>query len=209
MAGETHPSRGGLFVVAGPSGVGKGTVVRRVLEMHPGILLSVSVTTRPARPGETEGADYRFVTDPEFDRLVAEDSFLEWADIFGHHRSGTPAEPVERARAGGRHVILEIDVQGARQVRERAPRAVLIFLAPPSLEELERRLRSRGTEDEAQLARRLAAAGREIAEADWFDHVVVNEQVESAAAEIARIIDESEGNSPRAQRPSHQETNPE
>jgi guanylate kinase len=198
MAGETHPSRGGLFVVAGPSGVGKGTVVRRVLEIRPGLELSVSATTRSPRPGETEGADYRFVTDLEFDRLVAEHAFLEWADIFGHHRSGTLVEPVERARAGGKPVILEIDVQGARQVREREPDAVLIFLAPPSLEELERRLRARGTEDERQLERRLAAAEREIAEAGSFGHLVVNEQVDHAAAEIARIIDEREGGPPRA-----------
>ena len=193
MAGETHPSRGGLFVVAGPSGVGKGTVIRRVLDIRPDIVLSVSATTRSPRPGETEGTDYRFVTDPDFDRLVADHAFLEWADIFGHHRSGTLAEPVERDRARGKPVILEIDVQGARQVQEREPDAVLIFLAPPSLDELERRLRARGTEDEAQLERRLAAAEREIGEAGSFGHVVVNEQVDQAAAEIARIIDEREG----------------
>ncbi len=115
-----------------------------------------------------------------------------------HHRSGTPSEPVEAARSEGRHVILEIDVQGARQVRERAPDATLIFLAPPSLEELERRLRDRGTEDEAQLERRLAAAREEMSDAGTFDLVVVNDEVNRAAEEIARILQGRAGTSPRA-----------
>ena len=179
---------GHLFVIAGPSGVGKGTVVRRLRELIPDIELSVSSTTRQPRPGETDGVEYRFVSDEEFDRLIAEDAFLEWAEIFGHHRSGTLGAPVTRARDAGRDVILEIDVQGAAQIRRRAPGASLIFLAPPSREELERRLRGRRTEPEADLERRLADADREMEASVWFDHVVVNDDVERAAREVADII---------------------
>jgi len=180
--------QGRLFVIAGPSGVGKGTVIHRLLELAPGVELSVSSTTRARRETEREGVDYRFVSDDEFDRLIAAGELLEWADIFGHHRSGTPAEPVARARAEGFDVILEIDVEGARQVREQAPEAILVFLAPPSLDELARRLRSRGTEDEAQIERRLEVAEREMDERPRFDHVVVNDDVERAAGEIAAIL---------------------
>jgi guanylate kinase len=198
MTDEPRPARGGLFVVAGPSGVGKGTVIRRVLEIDPTVVLSVSATTRGPRPGEVDGVDYRFVSEDAFDRLAASDALLEWAVIFGHHRSGTPSAPVEAARSKGGHVILEIDVQGARQVRERAPDATLIFLAPPSLEELEQRLRTRGTEDEAQLEGRLAAAREEMAESPTFDHVVVNDEVNRAAEEIVGILHGSAGSPPRA-----------
>jgi guanylate kinase len=197
MPDEPRSPRGGLFVIAGPSGVGKGTVVRRVLELRPTAVLSVSATTRAPRPGEVDGVDYRFVSDAAFDALVAADDLLEWADIFGHHRSGTPAGPVEAARAAGHDVILEIDVQGARQVHDRVPDAVLIFLAPPSLEELERRLRARGTEDEAQLERRLATARDELARTPEFDHVVVNDEVNAAAERIARILEAGAGSPPR------------
>jgi guanylate kinase len=197
MPDEPRSPRGGLFVIAGPSGVGKGTVVRRVLELRPTAVLSVSATTRAPRPGEVDGVDYRFVSDAAFDALVAADDLLEWADIFGHHRSGTPAGAVEAARAAGHDVILEIDVQGARQVHDRVPDAVLIFLAPPSLEELERRLRARGTEDEAQLERRLATARDELARTPEFDHVVVNDEVNAAAERIARILEAGAGSPPR------------
>jgi guanylate kinase len=148
------------------------------------------VTTRPPRPGEREGIDYRFVSDEEFDRLVAGGELLEWAHVVGH-RSGTPARPVGDALAAGRDVVLEIDVQGARQVRQRVPEAVLIFLAPPSLEELERRLRSRGTEDEARLALRLATATAEMARQPEFDHVVVNDRLDQATAQVEAIIQAS------------------
>jgi len=184
-----HPAKQGrLFVVAGPSGVGKGTVIRRLRELLPGLELSVSSTTRARRETEREGVDYRYVTDAEFDRLIADGALLEWADIFGHHRSGTPAAPVERARAEGRDVILEIDVQGARQVRDKLPEAVLIFLAPPSIDDLRERLQGRGTEDGSQIARRLQVARGEMDERPQFDHVVVNDDVERAAGEIAGII---------------------
>jgi guanylate kinase len=153
----------------------------------PGLVLSVSATTRPPRPIERDGVDYLFVSDAEFDRMIEAGELLEWAAIFGH-RSGTPASAVRRARGEGRDVLLEVDVQGARQVREAVPDAILIFLEPPSLDELERRLRSRGTEDEARLARRLATASTELEQRVWFDHVIVNDDVEAAAERVAAII---------------------
>jgi guanylate kinase len=162
-------------------------VVRRVVELAPDLYVSVSVTTRARRPVEHPGVDYDFVDDAEFDRLVEAGELLEWADVFGS-RYGTPAEPIRRALEAGRDALLEIDVQGARQVRRTAPDAVLIFLAPPSLDELERRLRSRGTEDGDRLARRLATAREELRERTWFDHVVVNEDLDRASSQVAAII---------------------
>jgi guanylate kinase len=161
-------------------------VVRRLLELRPDLVLSVSCTTRPPRPGEVDGHDYRFVDSDEFDRLIGRDAFLEWAWIYGHHRSGTLEEPVRRELAAGRDVLLEIDVQGAAD-------AVLVFLALPSLQELGRRLRLRRTESEEDAARRLAAAAGELEEAERFDHVVVNDEVDRAAAEVAGIIDAVRG----------------
>lgn len=163
-------------------------MVRRLLKLLPGLSFSVSATTRDPRPGEVDGVHYRFLTEAEFDRLVREGAFLEWAEVFGH-RYGTLWEPIARELERGRDVVLEIDVQGAAAVRERQPEAVLIFLAPPSEEELERRLRARRTEDEADLARRLAAAREELAQREWFHHVVVNDDVERAAREVAAIIE--------------------
>jgi guanylate kinase len=163
-------------------------VVRRLLEARPDLVFSVSYTTRPPRPGEVEGVHYRFVSDAEFDDMIRRGGFLEWAEVFGH-RSGTPADAVNAARDRGRDVLLEVDVQGARRVRERVPDAVMIFLQPPSEEELARRLRSRGTEAGADLELRLAEARREMAEASRFDHVVVNDRVEDAVAEVLGIID--------------------
>lgn len=174
-------------MVAGPSGVGKGTVVRQVLRRLPGVRLSVSATTRPRRPSERDGVDYLFVTGTEFDALVDEGGLLEWAEVFGH-RYGTPRRWVEEALAAGDDVVLEIDVRGAEQVREAMPEAVLVFIDPPSLHELERRLRSRGTEDEARIAHRLAKAGWEREQRAWFDHVVVNDDLERASAQVAAII---------------------
>lgn len=161
--------------------------MRRLLERHPEIRLSVSATTRAPRPTEREGVDYFFVSDAAFDRLIADGDLLEWAEIVGH-RSGTPAGPVEAALADGHDVLLEIDVQGAGWVRRRRPDAILVFLAPPSLEELERRLRTRGTEDEAALARRLSTARGELEERHRFDHVVVNDDLDRAVAEVEAIL---------------------
>jgi len=177
--------------VAGPSGVGKGTVVRRVRERVPRLRLSISATTRLRRlPFEQDGVDYFFVGDQEFDALVRDGELLEWATVFGE-RYGTPRRWVVETLASGHDVILEIDVQGAKQVRDAMPEAVLIFLAPPSPEELERRLRERGTEDEGTLARRLADAGSELLQRGWFHHVVVNEDVEHASSQVAAIIEAS------------------
>jgi guanylate kinase len=177
-------------VISGPSGVGKGTVVRALLEASPGLRFAVSYTTREPRPGETDGVHYRFVDEGTFDAIADAGGFLEWVEIFGH-RSGTPAADVEAARSEGRDVLLEVDVQGARSVRERVPEAVLIFLRPPSEEELERRLRERGTEVGPDLDLRLAEARREMAAAPEFDHVVVNDRVEEAAKEVLAIIEAS------------------
>jgi guanylate kinase len=163
-------------------------VVRLLLRSRPDLVFSVSATTRAPRPGEVDGLHYRFVSEAEFDRGVEEGAFLEWAEIFGH-RSGTPAAAVEEARAAGRDVLLEVDVQGARSVREKVPDAVLIYLQPPSEEELARRLRARGTEEGPALDRRLAEARLELAEAPRFDHVVVNDRVEDAVGEVLAIID--------------------
>lgn len=183
--------RGTLIVIAGPSGVGKGTVVSRVLAAAPARLaLSVSVTTRSPRPGETDGVDYHFVSDEAFDRLIAADQLLEWAPVVGH-RSGTPRRAVEDLLDAGSDVILEIDVQGAGQIRRMMPEAVLVFLAPPRMDDLERRLRARGTESEDRIAERLSVAGWEMSQRSWFDHVVVNDDVERAAAEVTAIIEAS------------------
>jgi guanylate kinase len=170
--------------------VGKGTIVRRLLGEHPDLAVSVSVTTRRPRPDERDGVEYFFVSDDEFDEMVERGELLEWAEIYGH-RSGTPRAPIRAQLAAGRDVLLEIDVQGADWVRKRSPDALLIFLRPPSIEELERRLRSRGTETEEKLRRRLATASAEIADADWFDHVVVNDDVDGAAARVGAILDAS------------------
>ena len=164
-------------------------MVRRLLQMRPELVLSVSCTTRQPRPGEVDGRHYRFVTPKQFDRLVEDGAFLEWAEIYGHHRSGTLRAPVFEQLEAGRDVILEIDVQGAASVRRSMPEAVLVFLASPSQDELARRLRARHTENDEDLARRLAAARDEMEEAGGFDHVVVNDDVDRAAAEVAGIIE--------------------
>ena len=167
--------------------MGKGTVVRALLEAHPDLRFAVSYTTRAPRPGEVDGVHYRFVDEDTFDAIADSGGFLEWAEVFGH-RSGTPAADVEEARSAGADVLLEVDIQGARSVREKASDAVLIFLTPPSDEELERRLRERGTEDASEMHRRLSEAKRELAAAPEFDHVIVNEQVDGAVQEVLAII---------------------
>jgi guanylate kinase len=187
---------GTLFVLAGPSGVGKGSIVRELVSGDPeGLSLSVSVTTRPPRPGEVDGVDYFFVDDDAFDRMIRAGELLEWAEIVGH-RSGTPRGFVEDRLAAGRDVVLEIDVVGASQIRERVPGSVLIFVEPPSMEELERRLRGRGTETEDRIRLRLETAEWELEQRDWFDHVLVNDEVRRASAQVAAIIDASRSASP-------------
>jgi guanylate kinase len=175
------------MVVAGPSGVGKGTVVRRLLEHEPDLWLSVSANTRAPRPGEREGVDYRFMTRAEFEALRDAGGFLEWFDVYGDLK-GTLRAPVDEHLAAGTDVLLEIDVQGALAVRRRYPDAVLVFLKPPSREEQRRRLVARGDSDPADVERRLDAAAAEEALAVDFDHVVVNDEVDAAAARVAGIL---------------------
>ncbi len=177
------------MVLAGPSGVGKGAIVSRLLAARPGLELSVSATTRPARAGEVDGRHYYFVDPDTFDRLVAAGGLLEWAEIFGN-RYGTLREPVERALAAGRFVVVEIDVQGARQIRATCPDAFMVFIRPPSLPELERRLRLRGTETEEQVRRRLAKASEELAAEPEFDATVVNDVLDKAALQVIDILDD-------------------
>jgi guanylate kinase len=181
--------RGRLIVLAGPSGVGKGAIVVRLLAALPDLELSISATTRRPRPREDEGRHYYFVDRADFDRMIAAGGFLEWADIFGE-RYGTPREPVERALAEGRDVLVEIDVQGARQVKAANPGAYMVFIKPPSLTELERRLRTRATETDQQVRRRLAKAADELAAEPEFDVTVVNDDLEQAAREVIQIVDQ-------------------
>lgn len=179
---------GDVTVISGPTAVGKGTVVAALRARHPEIWVSVSATTRPARPGEVDGVHYLFVDDAEFDELIADDGLLEWATVHGVHRYGTPAAPVRAAVAAGRRVILEIDLQGARQVRSRLPEAVFVFLAPPSWEELSQRLVGRGTETAAQRERRLESARTELAAQQEFDHVVVNDDLGQAVSDLVDLL---------------------
>ncbi|HSX67801.1 guanylate kinase [Nocardioides sp.] len=177
-----------LLVLAGPTAVGKGTVAAAVREDYPDVWISVSATTRAPRPGEVDGEHYHFVTDDEFDRMIEEGDLLEYAVVHGHAKYGTPRSPVEAALATGRPAMLEIDLQGARQVRANMPEALLVFLAPPSWDELVRRLVGRGTETEEQRERRLATAKVELAAEAEFDVTIVNHEVHEAAAELVKLM---------------------
>jgi guanylate kinase len=183
---EPTPSR--LVVLAGPTAVGKGTVAAAVRELHPEVWISVSATTRSPRPGEVDGVHYRFVSEAEFDRMVAAEELLEWAVVHGRHRYGTPRGPVDAALAAGRPAMLEIDLQGARQVRQTMPGALFVFLAPPSWEELVRRLVGRGTEGEEERERRLATAREELAAEAEFDETIVNREVHAAAEQLVALM---------------------
>ena len=177
-----------LTVVSGPTAVGKGTVVARLAADHPEIFVSVSATTRPPRPGEVDGRHYLFVTAEQFDTLIDQGALLEWAVVHGVHRYGTPRGPVLAALAEGRPAVLEIDLQGARQVRTSWPEARFVFLAPPSWDELVRRLIGRGTESAEERERRLATARAELASQSEFDHVVVNREVGQAVEDLVALV---------------------
>jgi guanylate kinase len=181
-----RPTR--LVVLAGPTAVGKGTVAAAVRERHPDVWISVSATTRAPRPGEVDGVHYRFVTEEEFDRMVEEDELLEWAVVHQTARYGTPRLPVEEALAAGRPAMLEIDLQGARLVRDSMPEALFVFLKPPSWEELVRRLVGRGTESEEERARRLDTAREEMAAENEFDETIVNHEVHDAADQLVALM---------------------
>ncbi len=177
-----------LTVVSGPTAVGKGTVVSALARRHPEIFVSVSATTRPPRPGEVPGVHYLFMSEAEFDRLVFDDELLEWAVVHGVHRYGTPKVPVAAAVEAGQAAILEIDLQGARQVKSSWPGARFVFLAPPSWDELVRRLVGRGTESAEQRERRLETARAELASQSEFDHVIVNGEVGQAVADLVSLV---------------------
>ncbi len=177
-----------VVIVSGPSGSGKSTLVQKVLEL-PGTMPSISCTTRPRRATEASGKCYDFVTEAEFDAMVARGDFLEYARVFGKHSYGTPKKWLNESRARGLDLVLEIDVQGAAQVKKKLPEAVAIFILPPSRQELERRLRSRGQDSDEEIARRLAMARDEIAASEeFYDFCVVNDDVESAGREAQAIL---------------------
>lgn len=191
----THPGRrrrGHLIVISGPSGVGKDTVLRKVFELDPRLRYSVSYTTREPRSGEVDGVSYTFVDEPGFAAMRERGEFLETAVVHGRHY-GTSRRRVREALERGEDIVLKIDVQGAAQLRGRVDDAVFIFLLPPSVEVLRERLRGRGTDDEASVRRRQEDAVRELADAERYDHRVVNADVERAAREILSIVAESHG----------------
>jgi guanylate kinase len=184
----TEARRSRLVVLAGPTAVGKGSVAAAVRERHPDVWISVSATTRPPRPGEQDGVHYFFVSDDQFDAMVERGDLLEWATVHRSARYGTPRGPVDEALAAGRLALLEIDLQGARQVRETVPDALFVFLKPPSWDELVRRLVGRGTESESERTRRLETALEELAAEKEFDVTVVNHEIHAAADELVALM---------------------
>ncbi|MGH3412554.1 MAG: guanylate kinase [Marmoricola sp.] len=176
-----------LTVLAGPTAVGKGTVTAWVREHHPEIWVSVSVTTRPPRAGEVDGVHYHFRSNEQFDRMIVEDGLLEWAVVHGRARYGTPRQPVEDALSAGRPALLEIDLQGARQVRQQMPGARFVFLAPPSWDELVNRLVGRGTEGATERERRLRTAREELAAEAEFDDTIVNVSIPDAGRALVEL----------------------
>jgi guanylate kinase len=177
-----------LTVLAGPTAVGKGTVSADVRARYPEVWLSVSATTRSPRPGEIDGVHYHFMAPERFDELVEAGEFLEWAVVHGRNRYGTLRRPVEEQLAAGRAALLEIDLAGARQVRQAMPQARFVFLAPPSWDELVRRLAGRGTEDPEEVERRLATARIELQAVDEFDHEIINDDVQRATDELITVM---------------------
>ncbi|MGL4304649.1 MAG: guanylate kinase [Mycobacteriaceae bacterium] len=187
--GSSHHLRGRLVVLAGPSAVGKSSVVQLVRTRLPNLFFSVSATTRKPRPGEIDGRDYRFVDAQEFQRMIDAGELLEWAEIHGGlQRSGTPALPVMSALSSGQSALLEVDLAGARSIRSALPEAILVFMAPPSWEDLVSRLTGRGTESEEIVQRRLSTAKVELAAQSEFDTVIVNRDVTQACEELVSLL---------------------
>jgi guanylate kinase len=184
---------GRLVVVSGPSGAGKGTIISTALERRPDLVLSVSATTRAPRASEQDGVHYHFISQAEFRRMVAAGEFLEWAEVYGA-LYGTPLAPVRAALGAGRDVLLELDIQGAVQVKEAEPEAVLVFIEPPSMEDLSERLRERGTEDPESRARRIEAGHEEVKVGRTYDHIIVNDRLEEAVEDFLRILDDRKTN---------------
>ena len=181
---------GRLIVISAPSGAGKGTVIKRLLQLRPHLDYSVSVTTRRPRAGETEGVSYFFVTHEQFADMVDNNELFEYAQYIGEYY-GTPKKRIDECTSNGRDILLEIEVQGARQVMKLVPDALTIFIIPPSMEELERRLRGRGTDSEEKLSARLERARLELDEKVYYSHIIVNDEINKAAEEIIRIIDKN------------------
>ena len=179
--------KGLLFVVSAPSGTGKTTLCRAMLKIFPHLHFSVSYTTRPKRPGDEHGKDYYFISREDFQMMIDRGDFVEWAEIYGH-RYGTAKTILERIQEEGRDVILDIDGQGARQVRDQDPQGIFIFILPPSREELQRRLSRRRTEGKAVLEERLRKAKAEMAEARWYEYLIINDKLEMAEKQLKAII---------------------
>ena len=180
-------NKGTLFVITGPSGAGKGTVLKKVFNDTEGLAYSVSATTRSPREGETDGVNYYFVSKTDFKKMIAENKLLEYTQYAGNYY-GTPKEAVLKSIESGKDILLEIELEGARNVKKSCPECVLIFLSPPSLTELESRLRSRGTETESQIQMRLKKAKEECSASSDFDYIVINDFVDKAAIKIEKII---------------------
>jgi guanylate kinase len=185
-----------VLILSGPSGVGKTTICKRLLDEDDGIVYSISTTTRPKRSGEVDGVNYTFVSDEEFDRIEREGGFVEWARVHGH-RYGTPAGFIEESLKDGRVVLLEVDVQGGERLSEIYPKGVSVFLLPPSFEALKERLKGRGTEDESVIARRVERAREELARVDRYGYRVVNDDLENAVERIEAIISAEKCRVPR------------